>query len=255
MTVKILTPFFIGEPEPGLNAITDRDWILNAPPLPAGATPQQRMTTLYRALAAQVENAVRAGEMPVSVCGDCLSSIGVLAGLQRAGVQPTLLWFDAHGDFHTWETTTSRFLGGMPLAMLVGRGEQTIVTGTDLSPIPENRVILTDGRDLDPGEREAVAASGITHFPQPETLLEMPLPSGALYVHFDVDVINPADAPAMRYPAPGGATAETLHRIFRRLHNSGQIAAISVSAWDTTQNDGGKSQSTALALLQTLIAG
>jgi len=253
--MKILTPFFIGEPEPGLNAIANQSWVLNTPPLPANATPQQRMTILYRALAAQVEKSARAGKTPVSVCGDCLSSIGVLAGLQHAGIHPTLLWFDAHGDFHTWETTASGFLGGMPLAMLVGRGEQTIVSGVKLSPIAEKNVLLTDGRDLDPGEREDVAASAITHLPNPETLLEMPLPSGALYIHFDVDVINPNDAPAMRYPAPGGPTAATLHRIFRRLHADGQIAAISVSAWDTTQNDGGKSQNTTLELLETLVNG
>ncbi len=254
MTVKILTPFFIGDPEPGLNTVGG-DWQPNTPPLPATATPQQRMTILYRALAARVEDAVRRGKTPVSLCGDCLSSIGVLAGLQHAGIHPTLLWFDAHGDFHTWETTGSGFLGGMPLAMLVGRGEQTIVAGVGLSPIPASRAILTDGRDLDPGEREAVAESAVTHLPHPETLLTMPLPSGALYIHFDVDIINPADAPAMRYPAAGGPTAAILRRIFRRLHADGHIAAISVSAWDTTQNDGGKSQTVALELLNILIEG
>ncbi len=251
----ILTPFFIGEPEPRLETIATRDWILNSPALATHTTPQQRMTILYRALAAHIEDIARNGGMPVSICGDCLSSIGVLSGLQHAGIHPTLLWFDAHGDFHTWETTASGFLGGMPLAMLVGRGEQTIVNGVGLSPLSESRVILTDGRDLDPGEREAIAGSAITHVRQPEALLDMPLPAGALYIHFDVDIINPADAPAMRYPAPGGPSAETLQRIFLRLHATGQIAAISVSAWDTTQNDGGKSQQIALQLLKTLVYG
>ena len=88
-----------------------------APELPH-ASPQVRMGVLYRGLARLVEGE----DAPVVISGDCMVAIGVLAGLQARGIDPTLLWFDAHGDFHTWETTASGFLGGMPLAMVSGRG-------------------------------------------------------------------------------------------------------------------------------------
>jgi arginase len=74
----------------------------------------------------------------VSIAGDCVATMGVLAGLHDAGITPTLIWFDAHGDFNTWETTPSGFLGGMPLAMIVGRGEQTMPHGWAGDPLPNH---------------------------------------------------------------------------------------------------------------------
>ena len=85
--------------------------------------------------------------------GDCTFSIGVLAGLQREFSELTLVWFDAHGDFNTPQTTPSGFIGRMPLAMPCGRGEQTIVEGGRARVEPEANVILADAHDLDPGEK------------------------------------------------------------------------------------------------------
>jgi arginase len=169
-------------------------------------------------------------------------------------VTPTLIWCDAHGDFNTWETTPSGFLGGMPLAMAVGRGEQTIAAGVGLAPLPAGQVILTDARDLDPGEREAVAESELTHLPQAADLLEYPLPAGPLYVHFDVDVLDPEAAPAMNYPAPGGPDAATMGRVFDRLADTGRIVAVSLSAWNPEMDENGRTQQVVLALLHRLLA-
>src|SRR3990170_5555832 len=150
----ICSPFFIARPEDGRRAPTAKDWIVNMPAL-TGDDPLERMAVLYGGLADRVAAVLAAGDRPVSVAGDCLSSLGVIAGLQRAGVDANLLWFDAHGDFNTWQTTPSGFLGGMPLAMAVGRGEQRLVEALGMRPIEEASVILSDARDLDPGEREA----------------------------------------------------------------------------------------------------
>jgi arginase len=87
--------------------------------LPDG-DPQSRMAVLYEALATEVAGTAD----PVVYAGDCVSIIGVLAGLYRRGVEPTIVFFDAHGDFNTWETTPSGFIGGMPLAMITGRGSR-----------------------------------------------------------------------------------------------------------------------------------
>ncbi len=248
----ILTPFFLDEHEEGLEAVARPGWRVNRPSLPAGET-QARMVALYRPLRDAVAEAVGQGSRPVSVAGDCCTTLAVLAGLQQAGVAPSLIWFDAHGDFNTWETTPSGFLGGMPLAMAVGRGEQTMVEGVGLTPLTEERVILTDARDLDPGEREAVEGSAVTHVPWVEGLLERELPAGPLYVHFDVDVLDPEEAPAMNYPAPDGPPAETLRRVFRRVEESGRVAAVSLSSWAPELDEDGRSRRVCLSLLEELI--
>ncbi len=221
----IAVPYFIGVAMPGL--VTPRPCLELSPPLPDGS-PQQRMAVLYRHLADRV-----AAEMsPVVYAGDCLAAIGVLAGLQRAGIDPTLIWFDAHGDFHTWQTTRSGFLGGMPLAMIVGRGEQAIVDGVGLAPLDEGRVVLVGARDLDPGEDEAVAASAMTVIPSVMDLSGRDLPPGSLHIHVDLDVVDPRDMPAHNYPAPGGPSLGEMQAVLTRLAATGRVAAVSFSTWN-----------------------
>ena len=248
----ILTPFFLDQPMPGFEPLVQADWLVNDPRLPEG-TPQIRMSALYESLADLVSSTIGQGQLPVSVAGDCCTSLGVLTGLQRAGLYPTLIWFDAHGDFNTWETTPSGFLGGMPLAMLVGRGEQTIMDQVGTKPLPEEMVILSDGRDLDPGEREALAGSNIVHLVKATDLLDHELPSGPIWVHFDTDVIDAGEAPAMNYPVDGGPSEVELHRIFSSLAATGQISAVSMSTWNPDLDQDGRSRDVSIALLSELI--
>lgn len=247
----ILTPFFLDEPLPELETLVQPGWLLNKPGLPRG-NKQERMGTLYQPLAQYVAKAIERDERPVSVAGDCCTAIGVLAGLQRAGLDPLLIWFDAHGDFNTWETTPSGFLGGMPLAMLVGLGEQTIVEAVTLKPLLEEQVILTDARDLDPGERTSLENSAVTHLPEVKNLLAHPLEDRPLYLHFDTDIIDPKDAPAMNYPAPGGPSRADLGEIFRRLASSGRIAALSMSSWNPKLDHDRRTQKVCLEHLRIL---
>ena len=151
----ILSPFYLDEPLPGLELIAESGWLMNKPVLPEGDK-QHRMSLLYKRLAEYTNDAVLSGKRPVSITGDCCSSIGVFAGLQKAGIDPVFIWFDAHGDFNTWETTPSGFLGGMPLAMLAGYGEQTIPNAVNLKTVAEENIILTDGRDLDHDEEKMI---------------------------------------------------------------------------------------------------
>ena len=249
----ILTPLFLDQLRPGLKELAEADWRINEPDLPVGDV-QQRMIAVHQPLSELVKTAVLSGERPLSIAGDCCTTIGVLAGLQKAGMDPTLIWFDAHGDFNTWATSPSGFLGGMPLAMLVGRGEQTMGEGVGLAPLSESRVILTDARDLDPQEAQTVEASAVMHLPDVTDLLEMPLPAGPLYIHFDVDVIDVADAPAMSYPAPGGPSVANLAEVFDRLAASGQVAAVSVSAWNPELDGDGRSRKVSMELLSRLVS-
>lgn len=219
----ISVPFFIGEPMPGFDVPVPHATLV--PDLPSGR-PTQRMAVLYADLATLVADTPD----PVVYAGDCLSIIGVVGGLQRRGVDPTVLFFDAHGDFHTWETTPSDFLGGMPLAMLSGRGEQTVLEGAEVTPIVDDRIWLVDGRDLDPGEDEAVAASGIHHVTVEQVAANPP--PGDLYVHIDVDVVDPIDMPGVNYPAPGGPSANAVADAVDALHSTGRVVALSFSSWN-----------------------
>src|SRR6185436_17512054 len=93
--------------------------------------------------------------------GDCVTAVAVLAGLQRRGLDPAVVWFDAHGDFHTEATTTSGYLGGLPLAKVVGLSDLALPRALGMTPIAEDRAVLVDARDLDPGEVTALAASAV----------------------------------------------------------------------------------------------
>jgi arginase len=248
----ILTPYFLDEFEDDMLPLARSGWQIVERGLSPGKK-QERMVEIYTKLRDLVAQSLIAGEKPVSVAGDCCTTIGFLAGMQKAGINPTLIWFDAHGDFNTWETSPSGFLGGMPLATLVGRGEQLLVDGVGMKTMPEDKVILTDGRDLDPGEREALSGSAVELLSEVSDLLDMPLPEGSIWVHFDVDVLNTEELPAVSYPASGGPSADLIRRVFRHLAESGQVVAVSLSSWNPDLDPDGRSRDLSMELLSVLV--
>ena len=249
----ILTPFFLDQALPGLESIAEPGWSLNKPILPKG-TPQSRMSLLHEVIANEVAEAVKGGKRPVSIAGDCCTTIGVVAGLQRAGINPFVIWFDGHGDFNTWETTPSGFLGGMALSILAGLGEQTMPENVGLQSVPEEMIILTDGRNLDPQERDLIKVSKVKHLTNVAELFEYPLPELPLYIHVDADIINPIDAPAMGYAAPGGPRASELENVFSFLAGTGQITAVSMCTWTPELDVDKQSETVSMQLLQVLLA-
>ena len=250
-TQYILTPYFLDQPLQGLNELVQTSWIVNEQQLPDFST-QSRMSILHKALAKHVSEALDKGALPVSIAGDCCTAIGVMAGLQRARIEPLFIWFDAHGDFNTWETTPSGFLGGMPLAMIAGLGDQTMPQAVHLQTVEQENIILTDGRDLDPEEKELIQGSNILHMENPMDLLEYDFQDRPIYVHFDTDIVNPLDAPAMNYVAEGGPRAEELGKVFQHIAQTGLVKAISVSSWNPELDEDGRSKETTMNLLQEL---
>ena len=248
----ILTPFYLDEPLPELEKLAAQNWIVNKPNLPEGDG-QSCMSAIHEPLAEFVRQSIKKGHRPISIAGDCCTAIGMLAGIQRAGLDPILIWFDAHGDFNTWQTTPSGFLGGMPLAMLVGSGEQTMLKTLELTPLTENRVILTDGRDLDPGEKQLIDAADIIHLADVQDLLGLNLPDAPIYVHLDTDILDPAAAPAMNFLAAGGPSEKELQAVMKHLNQTGKIAAVSMASWNPVMDKDGRSRKACLGLLDTLI--
>lgn len=247
----VLSPFFLGDRVSGLAALAEEGWWVNDPD-PGGDAATVR-AAVHEGLAESVRRCLERRERPVSLAGDCCAALGMLAGLRRGGCEPSLLWFDAHGDFNTPETSPSGFLGGMPLAMLVGRGGEALRGELHLDPLPEARVVITDARDLDPLEGPLLAGSQVVHRPRVEDLLSHPLSEGPLWVHFDADVVDPSESPAQHYPAPGGPSAETVRAVFRHIAATRRLAAVSVSAWDPALDTEGASRRVTLALLGELV--
>lgn len=221
------------------------------------------MGEIYAVLAQEVCRAAQAGAQPVSLAGDCISTLGMLAGLQRAGREPQrILWLDAHGDFHTWGTTQTQYLGGMPLAMLVGKQDRrqhsrdtiaALRNAVGVRPFPERRVLLSDARDLDPGEDVALRASDIVccRFDQIEGLLR---PDESLYLHFDTDVMDAAELAALKYQVGSGPSYAETAALFRRLA-AYPIAAVSVSAWHGDRDADDRTALACLELLHLLLPG
>ncbi len=248
----VLSPFFLEKPLPTAERLTLPDWIINKPLLQEkGQT--KRMSILHRQLANIVANTVKNGCRPVSIAGDCCTVIGVLAGFQRANVNPRLVWFDAHGDFNTWETTPSGFIGGMPLAMILGRGEQTLLQAVSLTPLPERDVILANARDLDPGERELLQQSRVRHVPEVASIPQLVSTERPIHIHLDTDVINASEAPAMRYPVKGGPTLNTLREVVRRLAKTGRVVGVSMTLWDFEQDADRRTEHASMVLLKAAL--
>ena len=127
--MRYSVPFYMGNRLTGLEV--PEPHVLIDPQLTAG-TEMARMAELSPLVA----DAVASDAIPVIYAGDCCIILPVIVGLQSRGVDPFVVFYDAHGDFNTWETTESDFIGGMPLAMAIGRGEMTIAEACGMRAVP-----------------------------------------------------------------------------------------------------------------------
>jgi arginase len=178
----------------------------------------------------QVAARIAASNAPVVVAsGDCTTSLAIVAGLQRRGMAPGVIWLDAHGDFQTPHTTGSGYFGGMALAMLVGRAGAPLTRSIGLQAIAENACVLTGARDLDPAEIDALDTSAVQRIDDIAALADAALPPSPWYVHLDIDVIDPSELPPLRFPAPDGPSAAVVGAALRALASRGTIAALGLA--------------------------
>ena len=200
------------------------------PPLPDGAVPS-RVTVLHRAVADAVARAAR----PLLLSGDCLAGLAVAAGLQRRHRAIAVVWLDAHGDFNTPAITTSGYLPGMPVAMLTGRAPELFAGPLGLRPVLERNIMLADARDLDPAERDALAASQVRLIPATPAAFGAALAElGELpvYLHVDVDIIDGAEVPGLRFPSGPGPALGDIENCLTAITASANVVAASIAcAW------------------------
>jgi arginase len=195
--------------------------------LPVG-TIWERLGALYDAVAATVAEYIRASAIPTIVSGDCLVALATVTGAQRAGADPGIVWFDAHGDVHTLETSTSGYLGGLALRLAMGAHAELLAEPLGLRPIPEERAVLVDARDLDPAELAYLATSGLTRRALGD-LDDAALPDGPIILHVDVDVIDAGELPNLRFPASGGPSTGAVLRAVHRVLASGRVVAVDIA--------------------------
>jgi arginase len=274
VNARLLLPYLMGQRRDGLRRVLDIDthrWEVLAPAqlhetqIDDPIARLNNLGQLYALLAERVAALVRSGRRPVSIAGDCVSSLGMLAGLQRAGRAPErVLWLDAHGDFHTWSSSQTQYIGGMPLAMFVGRVDHdadprsqaalACLATIGVQAYPQPQIVLADARDLDPGEREALLGSQILRCPLDEVLAHL-RPQERIYLHWDTDVIDDATLmPALKYHVQRGPSAADMAAFFETLRPY-NIVAVSISAWHAEQDAGNRTAGVCLEILDRLLGG
>lgn len=215
-------------------------------------------------LATQVSAAVAAESFPVVLSGGCNACLGVLAGLRSpVGV----IWFDAHGDMNTSETTPSGFFDGMPLAVATGLCHRDLHQRiTDTPPVPPAHTLLVGIRDLDPGERKNIEKSGMLLLrwepmrgqgvagalgPKLDALR---VRAEEIYLHIDIDVLDPAYAPGVDYHTPGGLNPDELEESIRLIASRFRLRAASLTAYNPDHEQQDRTLHSGLGVLK-LLAG
>jgi arginase len=249
----LVSPYFFEQRDMALTGAVPEGWeyLLNDHGVLPSRDPDQ-LARVHQPIVDFTRQMIGKNAMPVSIAGDCMASLPVMAGVQGAGLAPVLVWLDAHGDFNTLDTSPSGFLGGMPLAMMVGRGDRSIGRAVGLLPVPERDVWLVDARDLDPLEDSALAKSAVNRCSMQEFgTLRFDRP---VYLHIDNDVVDAVEVPANNYPVPGGPSlAVTIDAcVSFAKHNS--IRAVSLSGWNGTLAGGNKTALACRKLMQVVVA-
>jgi arginase len=193
---------------------------------------------IQRWLAHEVAAAREAGALPIVFAGNCVTSVGTVAGLRaHTRRSPGVCWFDAHADFNTPETSASGFLDGMALAMLTGRCWTSIAAQVPGHvPVKEHDVLLVGARDLDPAERDALSDSEIVWVQRATDVAAQVNTLGRVvsdvYLHIDLDVLDVAEARVNTYSCTGGLTRAQLLDAVRQICSRTHVGAVAFTAYD-----------------------
>jgi arginase len=186
------------------------------------------------------------GRMPIVLGGDHSLAIGSIAGAsrffrERQKKKIGLVWFDAHGDMNTPDTSPSGNIHGMPLAVALGLGEPSLVDLAGERPMVEgSRAAVVGLRDVDPAERGNVKETGIGAFTMrdidergmrivmEEAIKRASNGTAGIHVSFDIDGIDPDFAPGVGTPSPGGISYREAHLAMEMLADTGLVVSAEV---------------------------
>jgi arginase len=182
---------------------------------------------------------IASGEFAIFLGGDHSISIGSISAVASSG-PIGVIWVDAHSDFNTAETSPSGNVHGMPVATLVGEGPESLVNiGTSGPSLKSSQIVQIGLRSVDPAERERLVRSGIRAYTMRhvdelgmaaiarqalEWLRHLP----RIHVSLDMDSLDPAEAPGVGTPVPGGLTYREAHLLMEILGDSGRVESLDI---------------------------
>lgn len=192
-------------------------------------------------IADTVAAARRAGHPILMSGGDCSHITGVIGGLQDAhgtDARIGLVWFDAHGDFNTPKTTISGMLGGMPVAVAAGLGYPQWRLGAHIqAPLPTERIVMVDVRNLDPLEEQLIRATAVTiaapapgfpGLPLGLAIAELAERCDLIYLHIDSDILDERYVPNHGTREPNGPDMAQVLAAVDLVMATGKVAAYAV---------------------------
>ncbi len=188
------------------------------------------ITDVCNDLAEIVQEAVQAGGLPIVLGGDHSIAVGTLDGLTRARkAPPGLVWIDAHADINSPTSSSSGNVHGMPLYFALKNGYARA-----------DRTVQIGLRDVDPNEKKLLREFGVRAFTMTDVdklgmvhvMEEARAIAGAdgrpIHVSFDMDAIDPSEAPGTGTPVKGGLSYREAHLVMEMLYESGQLGSIEV---------------------------
>jgi arginase len=214
---------------------------------------------------------VRDGEFVVGLLGNCISSWGMLAGLQNSGTSDAprkvgLIWIDAHGDFNTPETTLSGWLGGMPVSVASGQSLARLRSTTGLSvPVATGDIVQMGLRDVDPLEQILIDESDITVVSPGDmvgrsnamrTAVErLSERVDVIYLHVDLDILDAAAIPGSFFETQDGPTASEVAETLRDLIAYPKVQALGIASFPTAEDGRETSMRSTLTLIRAAFEG
>ncbi|XJZ27486.1 arginase [Bacillota bacterium Lsc_1132] len=189
-------------------------------------------------LANKIDQIVESGSFPLVLGGDHSIAIGTLAGVSKHYKNLGVIWYDAHGDLNTAETSPSGNIHGMPLAVSIGIGHSLLTEISGYSPKvkPENIVII-GARSLDDGEKALIQEKGIKVYTMHEidrlgmarvveqTIAYLKEKTDGVHLSLDLDGLDPADAPGVGTPVIGGISYRESHLAMEMLEEAQMITS------------------------------
>jgi len=196
---------------------------------------QEASLLIYNAAKQAVEN----GCTPIFMGGDHSIAIGTIGGITAAG-RCGVIWIDAHGDFNTPATSKSGNIHGMPLSILLGQGHESLVnSGRKGAKLLPEDVVLIGLRDLDKEEQDLIKNSGMNYFTMRDIdekgisrVMEEAIGClghlDKIHVSFDVDSLDPIEAPGVGTPVKGGLSYREAHLAMEIIADTGKVGSMDI---------------------------
>jgi arginase len=219
---------------------------------------------LSQGLARDVGSARESGDLPLILSGNCFVALGTISGLDpsRLGI----VWFDAHGEYNTPESTVTGCLDGMGLAAATGDCWQVLAAGIPgFAPVPQERIVLVGARDFDRQEEarltrsrlvvvgpNEIANRGVAAALAP-AFAKLKEDVSQVYLHFDMDVLDPSEAHANELAVEGGLTVQEVEEAVTQLRACCQIAGVGVAGFDPNFDSDGRAARAAFRIIAAVL--